>query len=94
MRTLIRIAIHYRILLILLLIMLVLGACANQPRQEAFDPPGFFSALVHGFFIFFSLIGSVFLDVRIYAFPNSGFFYDLGYCIGAAIFLGGSGAAR
>ena len=36
----------------------------------------------HGYLIFFSVIGSIFLDIRIYAFPNSGFWYDIGYVIG------------
>ena len=74
--------------IMLLLGMVVLGGCANQPPPGGYDPPGFFSGLLHGFFIFFSLIGSIFMDIRIYAFPNSGFFYDLGYLIGA-MFLGG-----
>lgn len=75
--------------------MVVLGGCANQSPPGAYDPPGFFLGLFHGFLILFSLIGSIFMDIRIYAFPNSGFFYDLGYLIGAAIFLGGSvGASR
>lgn len=34
------------------------------------------------------------MDIRINAFPNSGFFYDLGYLLGAAMFLGGAGASR
>jgi len=67
---------------------LVLAGCAHQPPPDAYEPPGFFSGLVQGFFIFLSLIGSIFLDIRIYAFPNSGFFYDLGYCIGVFVFLG------
>jgi hypothetical protein len=49
--------------------------------------------MLHGFTICFSFVGSIFMDVRIYAFPNSGFFYDLGYLIGAALFLGGGGAS-
>jgi hypothetical protein len=48
--------------------------------------------LVHGFCIFFSLIGSIFTGVRIYEFPNSGGWYDFGYSLGAAAFLGGGGA--
>ena len=83
-----------RLLFIILLVVLVLGGCANQPSPAAYDPPGFFSGLIHGFLIFFSLIGSILMDIRIYAFPNSGFFYDLGYLIGAAMFLGGAGASR
>ena len=40
-----------------------------------------------------SLSGSLFTDVRIYSFPNSGGWYDFGYLIGASLFLGGSGAS-
>jgi hypothetical protein len=39
--------------------------------------------------ILVSLVASIFTDVRVYAFPNSGFFYDLGYFMGAAAVLGG-----
>jgi len=49
--------------------------------------------LLHGFIIGFSFVGSLFSDVRIYAFPNSGGWYDFGYLIGASTFLGGSGAS-
>ncbi|HYN53123.1 MAG TPA: hypothetical protein VES38_00270 [Methylotenera sp.] len=70
-----------------------LASCASQPSPEAYDPPGFFSGLIHGFLIVFSFIGSLFTDVRIYSFPNSGGWYDFGYLIGASMFLGGSGAS-
>jgi hypothetical protein len=72
---------------------LVIASCATQPRPEAFDPPGFFSGLLHGFLIVFSFIGSLFTNIRIYNFPNSGGWYDFGYLIGASMFLGGSGAS-
>jgi hypothetical protein len=68
-------------------------SCAHQPDPKSYDPPGFFSGLFHGFIILFSLIGSIFMDIRIYAFPNSGFSYDLGFLIGAIAFLGGAGAS-
>ena len=71
----------------------LLSSCASQPTPTAYDPPGFFMGIVHGFLILFSFIGSLFTDCRIYAFPNSGGWYDLGYLIGAAIFLGGGGAS-
>ena len=79
--------------LMLMAIALVLSSCATQPRPEAYDPPGFFSGLLHGFLILFSFVGSLFTNVRIYNFPNSGGWYDFGYLIGASFFLGGSGAA-
>lgn len=79
------------------LLLLIVGAvaiagCATQPEPSAWDPPGFFSGLWHGFTILFGLIASIFTDARIYAYPNSGFGYDLGYFIGAAAFLGGGAA--
>jgi len=72
--------------------MLLLASCATQPPVTAVDPPGFFSGLLHGFLVLFSLIGSVFMDHRIYAFPNSGWWYDLGFFLGASAFLGGGAA--
>jgi hypothetical protein len=72
---------------------LVIASCATRPRPEAFDPPGFFSGLLHGFLIVFSFIGSLFTNIRIYNFPNSGGWYDFGYLIGASMFLGGGGAS-
>src|SRR5262245_7800773 len=70
----------------------VLSACATQPAPSTSDPPGFFYGFLHGFTILFSFIGSIFTDYRIYAFPNSGWGYDLGYLLGATAFLGGTSA--
>lgn len=70
-----------------------LSACAHQPPSSGEGLPGFFIGLWHGFSIVFSLIGSMFMDIRIYEFPNSGGGYDFGFVIGAAMFLGGSGVA-
>jgi hypothetical protein len=71
---------------------LLLAACATQPPPQDVSPPGFFSGLLHGFLILFSFIASLFTDFRIYAFPNSGGWYDFGYLLGAMAFLGGGGA--
>jgi len=71
----------------------ILAACATQPVAAASEPPGFWAGLVHGFTILFSLIGSIVTDYRIYAFPNSGGWYDFGYFLGASMFLGGGGAS-
>jgi hypothetical protein len=68
-----------------------LASCATQPSPRVSDAPGFFLGLVHGFFVLVSLIGSLFWDTRIYAFPNSGGWYDFGFVIGAATFFGGLG---
>jgi hypothetical protein len=57
---------------------------------EANDPPGFFMGLWNGFTIFFALIGHIFhSSIRIYAFPNSGGWYDFGFFLGVGAFLSG-----
>lgn len=61
----------------------LLTGCATQPLNQAYDPPGFFSGLWHGITLPISIFGSLFLDIRVYAFPNTGWFYDLGFFIGA-----------
>jgi hypothetical protein len=71
---------------------LLLQSCATQPSPEGLDPPGLLSGLLHGFLILFSFIASLFTDYRIYAYPNSGGWYDFGYLLGAMMFLGGGGA--
>src|SRR5579863_7816420 len=65
----------------------MLNGCAHQPTPEAFEPPGFLYGLLHGFLILFSFIGSLFTEARIYAFPNSGGWYDFGYVIGVYAFF-------
>ncbi len=84
---------RYHIPFLLTLALLAIAGCAHQPAPDAYNPPGFFMGLFHGFTIVFSFIGGLFTEIRIYAFPNSGGWYDFGYVIGAAIFLGGTGAS-
>jgi hypothetical protein len=67
----------------------LLAACATQPTPSAFEPPGFWLGLVHGFVSPFALIGGFFTNVRVYAFPNSGWWYDLGFMLGVGTFFGG-----
>ena len=71
----------------------VLQSCATQPPPASLNPPGFLWGLLHGFLIIFSFIASLFTDYRIYAFPNSGVWYDFGYLLGAMMCLGGGGAS-
>lgn len=66
----------------------LLAGCAAQPQVTAFDPPGFWSGLLHGSLIFIELIGSIFTDCRVYAFPNSGGWYDFGYFLGVMFWVG------
>jgi hypothetical protein len=79
--------------LILCIGALLIQGCATQPPPAAGpEGPGFFLGLLHGFLLLFGFIASLFTDYRIYAFPNSGFWYDFGYLLGAMSFLGGGGA--
>ena len=86
---------HFRLgaFLAVSLVVLFLAGCATQSEPEVVDLPGFWSGLLHGLLMLFSLIGSIFTDVRIYAFPNSGGWYDFGFFLGASSFLGGGGAS-
>ena len=78
-----------RSLTLLCLLAIAVSACAHQPEPSAYDPPGFFTAIWHGMVSPFALIGSIFMDIRVYAFPNSGAGYDWGYFLGMAFWGGG-----
>ena len=69
-----------------------LTSCATHSLTELVDPPGFLKGLLHGFIILFSFVGSLFTDYTMYAFPNSGGWYDFGFILGVMIFFGGGGA--
>jgi hypothetical protein len=73
----------------LMMIAVLVSACATQPTIPSPDAPGFWAGMMHGFGILVSLLGSLLIDIRIYAFPNDGFAYDLGFFIGASVFIGG-----
>jgi len=72
---------------VILSLIILLGSCASQPTPASYDPPGFFMGIVHGFLILFSFVGSIFMDIRMYAFANSGVMYDFGYLIGLCVWL-------
>ena len=77
------------------LLVLILASCAHQPPPGGSAPlPGFLLGLLHGYISLFSLIASLFFDVRIYDYPNNGFFYDLGFIVGRDIFLRRPGHKR
>lgn len=82
--------INYKTLILFIVAAGILAGCATQPvaGQSETETMSFVMGLIHGFCILFSLIGSYFTDVRIYAFPNSGGWYDIGFVLGAAMFLG------
>ena len=74
------------------LVILGLSGCAYQP-SGAVSPsaPDFFLGLWHGFIAPIGLVGSFFADHRMYAFPNSGVLYDLGFLLGVSAWGGGGG---
>jgi hypothetical protein len=75
--------------MVLVSIAVTLAARATQPAPSVADAPGFWLGLLHGLIAPFSLIASLFRDVRIYAYPNAGGWYDFGYYLGIAGTLGG-----
>ncbi|MDB5440402.1 MAG: hypothetical protein JWM33_2829 [Caulobacteraceae bacterium] len=76
------------------LALLTLAACATQPYVERAGTPGFLMGLVHGFIAWFALIVHIFNpQLRVYAFPNTGGWYDFGFLLGLSIMGGGGGAA-
>lgn len=82
-----------RAVVFLCVVAVLLAACATQPPASAPTAPGFLTGLLHGFLILFGFVASLFTDFRIYAYPNSGGWYDFGYLLGAMMFLGGGGAS-
>ena len=81
-------------LLILVAFVLVFESCtASQPRSfgPTLEPiPGFWKGLWHGFIAPIAFLVSLASDeVRVYAFPNAGRWYDLGFMLGIGGFSGG-----
>ena len=60
---------------------LLLASCASRPMGVEGDP-GFFLGLWHGLVAPLAFVVSLFSDeVRMYAFPNVGRLYDLGFIL-------------
>ena len=88
-----------RWMLLAAVLVLVLTACAagsnaavDVPSADG-DVAGFWLGLWHGIIVPFTFVISLFSDnVSIYEVHNTGGWYDLGFVMGAGVFLGGSGA--
>ena len=62
------------------------NAFAQLGEYSAADPAGFFSGIWHGLLAPWSLAARWFIsDVVMYAIPNTGWFYDLGFLLGVTI---------
>jgi hypothetical protein len=76
-------------------LLFVFGACtATQPPASVvatLEPiPGFWKGFWHGFIAPISFVVSLISDeVRVYAFPNSGRWYEFGFMLGISGFSGG-----
>ena len=82
----------YKALIACALIVLIVTAVSCAPGNQRFDdkPAGFWAGLWHGFICVFTFIIGLFSDkVNLYEVNNSGNWYDFGFLLGAAIFLGG-----
>lgn len=76
-------------------VLVTLASCASQPPPPGnADVPGFMVALFHGFAAPVTLFLGWLWEGRIYAFPNTGWFYDLGFMIGLSLWGGGAAASR
>jgi hypothetical protein len=83
-------------LLLALLPLCVLGACAQQQADVVVaGSPGFIAGLWHGLIFPVAWILSLFMpDVAIYAVPNNGGWYDFGYFLGIMAFGAGAGGGH
>ena len=82
----------------ILFTILLFTACADvSPHVEVCvtnNPYGFWSGLWHGMIVPISWIGSLFSDnIAIYAYDNSGGWYDFGFLLGIGGLAGSSGRA-
>ena len=70
-----------------------LVACASQPPGQS-GGPAFLAGLWHGVIAPIAFLISLFdPDVRLYAFPNAGRWYDFGFLLGIGVWGGSAGAA-
>ncbi len=86
-----------RILLVLLALccLSMLLGCAAGPQgpYDSGNPAGFWAGLWHGFIAWITFVLSLFTKVQMYSSINTGWPYNLGFLIGMACWLGGSGSS-
>jgi hypothetical protein len=78
------------VVLIVIVALLLTGCAADQLAMTGPGAPGFWPGFWHGLIAPVTFLVSLFRDhVRIYAFPNSGRWYDFGFMLGIGGFSGG-----
>jgi len=78
--------------IVTVLLAAALASCtaSQPPAVPLLETPGFWKGVWHGFIAPITFIISLFSDhVRIYAYPNSGRWYDFGFMSGISGFSGG-----
>lgn len=68
-------------LIVFLLFVAGCGFVGTTPISP-YDPLGFLVGIWHGLLAPWTLIIRFFLEIKMYAVPNSGWFYDLGFLLG------------
>jgi hypothetical protein len=69
-----------------ILIIFLLSGCASQPANNELGP-GFFVGIWHGLVALPSVVIGLFTSIRVYNFPNSGYWYDVGFVLGFIIII-------
>lgn len=69
--------------------------CAPGPQGPftAAELAGFFAGVWHGFIAWITFVLSLFTQVQMYCVDNTGWPYNLGFLMGMACWLGGSGGS-
>ena len=78
-------------------VLMMLSACtaAQNPATVNNDAPGFLLGIWHGFIFPFSFVASLFTPtIDVYAVPNNGNLYNLGYFIGIVVLGVGAGSSK
>lgn len=74
--------------------LLLLAGCATRPMGAPSDP-AFVQGLIDGLIAPISFVLSLFSDeIRMYAFPNIGRWYDFGFLAGLSVWGGGAASTR
>lgn len=70
----------------ILIFPVTVSAFVEQWQYSNYQPAGFWSGIWHGLLAPWSLIARWFIDdIGMYAFNNTGWFYDFGYLIGGTL---------